>query len=63
MKPVCTLKDALPVYHTRLNLGYGGMGTVVYHFARTGYGSGFKEIDSHSFASTDDVVGLYSVAV
>ena len=39
------------------------MGTVVYHFARTGYGSGFEEIDSHPFASTDDVVGLYSVAM
>ena len=63
MKPVCPLENSFPVYHARLNLGYGGMGTVVYHFARTGYGSGLKEIDSHSFASTDDVVGLYSVAV
>ena len=62
VEPVGTLEHFAPVDHAGLDLGDGGVRTVVDDLGTAGDGARFEVIDADAVAAVDDAVGVHAEA-
>ena len=62
VEPVGPFEDLVPVDHTWLDLGDGGMGTVIDDLGAAGDGTGLEIVDAHPVTAIDDAVGAHAEA-